>query len=429
MTQHKKRRFTGDLNEFLLLILHNDGSQSIEQLREKTVLQTINFNRHIQKRRRIRHRLRNSEPLSVDTACEDMVHRGWIKLDAKTRYELTDMGQLEAEQITKTIEQGARRLETQILNPSAAARNTTMSYVVISILKMAAGLFSGSVGLIADGADTMVDTFASAIVWAGIKFKKEVLGTLTLIGLMFLTAGILFYNSFSSILDNLAGTFLPMTMPYVVITVELIAILSLFITSSYQRFVGKRSKSLSLITQSIDSKNGIYSAVAVIIGAIFSIFGIHWVDAIVGIFIATQISIDGARLIRETTQTMRGGIPEFSKFKLPFEKQIAQRRTDNFRHWILYVIYNNKLSTKREIVSSLEKTFQPNYVPQVFTEFTAGRGVNFDTNFLELIKPLLKAGYLTENADCYILTDSGKTYIQDKIEMMFREQIKDNSKK
>ncbi|MDR0372205.1 MAG: cation transporter [Nitrososphaerota archaeon] len=417
MVQNKKRRFNGDLADFILLILYKDGSQTIEQLREKTALQTITFDRHIQKRR-IRRRIRSGKPLSVDGACKDLVCRDWITLDAEAKYTLTDMGQVEAEQITKTIERGAHRLESQFLNPSAAARNTTVSYVAVAVLKLAAGLFSGSVGLIADGADTTVDTVASAIVWAGIKFKKEVIGTLTIIGLMFLTVIILFYNSFSSILDNLAGSFLPMTMPYVVIVVELIAMLSMFVNSFYQRFVGKRSQSLALISQSIDSTNGIYSAAAVIVGAVFSIFGIFWVDAVVGAFIATRISIDGIGLIREAARTMRGVAPEFSKFKLPFEEQVTQRRTDNFRHWIMYAIHNDKLSTKRELVASLEKTFRPNYVPTVFTEFTAGREVNFEANFSELIAPLIKAGYLTGGADCYMLTDSGKSYIKDKIDMI-----------
>jgi Co/Zn/Cd efflux system component/predicted transcriptional regulator len=287
---------------------------------------------------------------------------------------------------------------------------------------MVAGLLSGSVGLIADGVDTTVDTAASAIVWAGIKFKKEVIGTLIIIGLMFLTAAILFFNSISSVLANLAGTSIPMTMPYVVITIELIAMVAMFITSIYQRFVGKRSQSLALISQSFDSKNCSYSSAAVIIGAIFSIFGIYWVDAVVGIFIAVRISFDGAYLIRETTKTLKGIKPNFSKFKLPFEKQITQRRTNIFQHWIIYTIHKDKLFTKEEIIASLEKTFQPNYMPTVFAEFTAGINVNFETSFSELITPLIKAKYLKEKKGHYKLTSKGKKHIKNTIDTIHYEQ-------
>jgi len=417
MTQSKRRRISGDLADSILLIIYKDGPQSIEQLEEKTALHTLNLNSRISKRRR----LRGGKQLNAVAACEILVCRDWIQL-AREKYELTTMGQVEAEQLTTTLEQGAHRIETQILRPSAAARNSTVSYVAVAVLKLVTGLLSGSVGLIADGADTAVDTAASTIVWAGIKFKKEVIGTLVIIGLMFLTVGILFYTSISSILDTLAGTFLPITMPYVVITVEIIVMISMFLLSFYQRFVGKRSQNFALISQSIDSKNSIYSAGAVIVGAVFSIFGIYWVDAVIGTIIAVRISIDGVGLIRETAKTLQGTKPEFSKFKLPFEKQLTQRRTNIFQHWILHVIHNDKLRTKGEIVTSLEKTFRPNYMPVVFTEFMAGMDVNFDANFAELITPLLGAGYLTEKVGRYKITRRGKRYIKNATEPLPCEQ-------
>jgi divalent metal cation (Fe/Co/Zn/Cd) transporter len=181
---------------------------------------------------------------------------------------------------------------------------------------------------------------------------------------MFLTAAILFYDSANSIIQRVKGTFLLISMPMVVIIIELIAMLSMFILSLYQRVVGNRNQSLALISQSIDSKNSVYSSATVIVGVIFSLFGIYWVDAVVGAFIAVRISIDGISLTREVAKSMSGQQPEFSKFKLPIEKQFEQRRLDNFRNWILYSIYKGKLSTKEELVDSLEKTFRPSYFPQ-----------------------------------------------------------------
>ena len=202
-----------------------------------------------------------------------------------------------------------------------------------------------------------VDTASSGIVWAGIKLKKETLGTVIILGLMFLTAAILFYDSANSIIQRVHGTFLPISMPIVVIIIELIAMLSMIVLSLYQRVVGNRNQSLALISQSIDSKNSVYSSAAVIVGVIFSLFGIYWVDAIVGAFIAVRISIDSVGLTREVNKSMKGQQPEFSKFKLPIEKRFEQRRLDNFRNWILYSIYKDKLSTKQELVASLRKDF------------------------------------------------------------------------
>jgi len=66
MVQNKKRRINDDLDELILLILYKDGPQSIEQLEEKTALQTIrsiNFDNRIRQRHR-RHR-RDDKPLRV----------------------------------------------------------------------------------------------------------------------------------------------------------------------------------------------------------------------------------------------------------------------------------------------------------------------------------------------------------------------------
>jgi cation diffusion facilitator family transporter len=404
---------SGDLAQHIMLILRKEGAQTLLQLQEKTALQTMGFHSQTGERR-----TRFNETSSAAATCDDLVHKKWIKLTDSTTYELTNEGRAQAEETVNKMERGVHLLETQILSPSAAARNATAGYFVLAVLKMLAGFISGSVGLIADGADTTVDTASSAIVWAGIKFKKEILGTIIILGLMFLTAVILFYDSANSIIEGVQGIFLPISMPIMVIVIELIAVLSMFVLSLYQRVVGKRNQSLALISQSIDSKNSIYSSAAVIVGVIFSLFGIYWVDAVVGAFIAVRISIDGIDLTREVAKSMRGQQPEFSKFKMPFEKQIQQRRLDNLRNWILYTIYKDKLSTKQELVSSLEKTFRPNYMPAAFTEFRVGTGVDFENDFSDLIKPLTDEAYIVETNGVYSLTSKGKTFIKDTVDTL-----------
>ncbi len=403
---------SNDLAQHILLILRKEGAQTLLQLQEKTAVQTSGFQNQTGGRRA------RSETLSVAATCDDLASRKWIKLADNATYELTAEGRVQAEEIANDMESLVHRIENQILNPSAAARNATGGYFVLAILKMLAGFFSGSVGLIADGADTTVDTASSAIVWAGIKLKKEILGTIIILGLMFLTAAILFYDSASSIIKNVHGIFPPISMPIMVIVVELIAMLSMFVLSLYQRVVGNRNQSLALISQSIDSKNSVYSSAAVIVGVIFSIFGIYWVDAIVGAFIAVRISIDGISLTREVDKSMSGQQPEFSKFKLPIEKRLEQARLDNFRNWILYSIYKDKLSTKQELVCSLEKTFRPSYMPAVFNEFRIGTGVDFEDNFSDLIKPLIEAAYIIETNGVYSLTSKGKTFIKDTVDTL-----------
>jgi cation diffusion facilitator family transporter len=412
LARNRKRRISGDLAQCILLILRKEGPQNLQQLQEKTALQTSGLHNQTIEQHAA------SETSSVVSTCDDLARKKLIKLADNATYELTAEGRVQAEEIVNDMESLVRRIETQILNPSAAARNATAGYFVLAILKMLAGFFSGSVGLIADGADTTVDTASSAIVWAGIKLKKDTLGTMIILGLMFLTAAILFYDSASSIIKNVHGIFPPISMPIMVIVIELIAMLSMFVLSMYQRIVGNRNQSLALISQSIDSKNSVYSSAAVIVGVIFSIFGIYWVDAIVGAFIAVRISIDGISLTREVAKSMSGQQPEFSKFKLPIERRFEQSRLDNFRNWILYSIYKNKLCTKQELVASLEKTFRPSYLPTSYNEFRVGTNVNFENDFSDLIKPLINEAYIVETNGAYSLTSKGKIFIKDTVDTL-----------
>jgi divalent metal cation (Fe/Co/Zn/Cd) transporter len=57
----------------------------------------------------------------------------------------------------------------------------------------------------------------------------------------------------------------------------------------------------------------VYSAAAVIVGALFSIFGIYWVDAIAGAYIAARITYDSFGLTRQVYNSIKGQEPDFGQ--------------------------------------------------------------------------------------------------------------------
>jgi cation diffusion facilitator family transporter len=406
--QRRKKRIDGDLSEFILLSLLKEGPLTLSDIEKAMALQTGELSR-LARRKGV-----NSQ--NVQVCCEDLVDKQLLALNSDLKYELTEKGRDNAQISAQTMEKGAAILEKQILSPSATARNSIISYMLLAFLKLFAGFTSGSVGLIADGTDTTVDTTSSFIVWCGIKFKKEIVGTITIIGLMFVTAVTLAVSSVTSVIENIRGTFVPMSSPFVVIVVEVVALTAAFSLSMYQRYVGRRSQNLSLISQSVDSKNSMYSAAAVIIGAIFSIVGIHWVDAIVGCFIAVKILSNGVDLTRQTVRSMKGEKPDYSQFKMPFEEEVSQRRMETFRNWALYLFKKEKQCSKQVISASIDKTFRPSYMPAVFSEFTMGGDFDFEDDFDEIVQPLIENCYLQESDGIYSLTAIGKTYLKDLID-------------
>jgi hypothetical protein len=412
MEKRERQQDHGGFHRIVMVGLLKEGPLTVKELEEKTTPLSLHFRLPSEHQE---HRRRRKESIGLEAACNELVNRKLLCLNQQAKYELTDAGKRKAERTIKLMDKGANVLENQFLSPSAAARNTIFGYAFMSALKLATGLIGGSVGLIADGADTSVDTASAGVVWLGIRFKRELLGTVAIIALMFATAATLVYESATSLLENFRGVVLPLAHPYVIIIVEGIALIAAFGFSFYQRFVGKRSRSLALISQSIDSKNSVYSATAVIIGAVFSIFGVYWVDAVVGSFIAVRITWDSFGLTREAYRAFKGKETDFGKYKMPFENQIHAKREETFRTWILYAIREEKINSEQDIVASLEKTFRPKYMPALFSEFVVGREYDFKGNFNELVKPLIEDTFVLESNGTYALTDKGRNQLKNTL--------------
>jgi Co/Zn/Cd efflux system component len=424
----RKRRRHGDFSKFILLALMKEGPLDFDEL-DKMVSILISqfemvgtefgtrivsslfskFGRPAAVRSSRTKRKESKQELDIKSECQNLQEKGLIRMNQIGKFELTAEGRKKAKEFEKNLKKSVELLEGQILSPSAAARNTVIVDFFLASLKLFSGIFSGSVGLLADGADAAVDTVSAAVVWLGMKIKRENLGTVIVLLMMFITGISVGYDSIISIIDAFLGTLSPLAMPYLVIITEIIALTSALILFLYQRFVGKRNGSLVLISQSVDSKNHIYVATGVIIGAIFSIFGIYFVDALVGGFVATRILIDGIKLSKETIASIKGEEVDLKKYEIPFEKHWELSKLETFRTWILYSVKEVKLNTRDELIHELERTFKPKYVP-ILTEFkfSLGKGFDFEESFDTLVNPLVKNDLLTKQNGDFFITDKGK---------------------
>ena len=173
-----------------------------------------------------------------------------------------------------------------------------------------------------------------------------------------------------------------------------------------------------LISQSVDSKNHIYVALGVITGAVFSIFGIYFVDALVGGFVAARILVDGVKLSKETIASLKGEEVDLKKYELPLEKHWEMSKLETFRTWILYSVKELKLNTRDELVHELERTFKPKYVP-ILTEFkfSLGKGFDFEKSFDTLVNPLVENGLLVKRNEDFVITEEGEKRITELTRM------------
>lgn len=345
---------------------------------------------------------------------DKLIGKGWVELNDENKYELTSEGQKIAEEFEEDMKKEASSVDSD-LKPSATAKNTTFLDAFLALLKLGSGLVSGSMGLIADGTDATMDTVEAVLVWLGIKYHRENLSALLVIFGLFVASISVGYDSITHIMAAIGGNAVPITLPYLVIGVEMIAISAAIFLFYYQRFVGKISNSLTLISQSVDSKNHIYIGVSVIVGAIFAIYGIYFVDAIIGLVVAGGIFIDAVGLLREAISAQKGVEEDYSeKYKLPLEECWEENKLMAFRNWILYALWGKSPKTRQEIVTSLHRAFHPdNYIP-VLSELkaTCSETYDFEKKFEILIKPLTNHELLIEEFEEYHLTEKGGKHLE-----------------
>ena len=407
-----------DRHYFLLMLMLKEGPLNRNEIDERAEIFVNQFGFHPGKRRG-KWRQKSKEEFNLEKGIDELIGSGMVRALASDRFELTEEGVKLAGVVKDHIERGARqvrRIKDHMLDPLTVAKVTIILDLFLAAMKLFSGLVTGSVALLADGADAAVDTASAFIVWLGIRLKKELMGAIVIVMMMFVTAGSIAFESVSKIIEAVKGILPPVELPLLVIGAETVALIFAVILYLYQHYAGKKNGNLSLISQSVDSRNHIYVALSVIAGAVLSMTGIHFVDAIIGALIAARIGYDGVGLVREVILKTDGEESSLLRRKNVVEKRWHVHKEDTFRNWVLYCMENEGSKTKSEVLDSLNRTFKPVYVP-IMSEFDFGVGRNYDfeAHFGKLMRPLLKGDYVVKEGGKYLLTHKGESRIKNTV--------------
>ena len=418
--------------KFVIMAVFEKGRISLEDLQNITIvfISSIWYNVHYGKNYnilgrlllyvfRIRDRIwdkyysyRIGEPelahgLKTKDMCDEMVEKGILK-ENDGKYELTKAGQAVATKNAAKFEKRSELIKNRLFAPSSAAVNTTIVDGFMAFLKLSVGFITGSVGIISDGTDSATDTISAFLVWVGIKYKHESLSTLLVILLLFVASITVMYESFSRLYLAWTSTLTPIIDPSLVIIIEAFAVFVYAGLYFYQRQVGRASGSLTLISQSVDSKNHIFIASSVALGAAFSFFGIYYVDAIVGAIVAFRIFTDAVGLLKDAIHSMKGEETDLHKYKTPVENYVQEGKLKAFRIFAIFSVWARANKNKEEIISSLETMYTQTYIP-VLSELglIPEDEYGFKTDFDKIMDPLLKRKFITEDHGNYNVSKSG----------------------
>jgi len=190
------------------------------------------------------------------------------------------------------------------------AKVSVWTLVALGVIEIAAGQITGSIGLTADGVDSISDGVVSFLVWLGLKMSRKapdekfhfgyhkvetLVAFVTSIGLMGLGGAVL-YRSYLAFVEPK-----PLTLPILALAVLLIAgTISLYRALQMRRI----AKRYNLSSLRLDANNAIKDGSAsflVFFTVLASSFGFHQMDGVGGMAVGAFILVVSYVVLKETT--------------------------------------------------------------------------------------------------------------------------------
>ena len=343
----RRRRYVKSVRVAATLL---DGPRTLEEISDRyyAYLSALGFFRKSE--RQVRDRM-----ASVKGRLEVPIDRGWVVREGE-RYVLTPLGREEVDKrLSQLGETGA--LLRRSLQPQTASKVTLGVHLGLAALKLPAGLLSGSVALINDAADTLLDALSSLVVYFGIRFNWERGANVTLVLLMLATGGFTFYAAVRRI-------FVPIEL-----TVDWFAFLAAILSApicmmlwAYQRYVGLRSGVMALITQSVDSRNHVIVSIGVIAGLVAAYLQFALLDTLVGLAIALLILKSALELALETIRSFGEEEIDLSRFEFGITAQYEQFRQAQLSDWMLYLVEKQGIEARAELVDRARRALDFNRI-------------------------------------------------------------------
>ena len=336
----------------------------------------------------------------IEETLETLIARGWIAQEGQQRYALTPQGREQAEKPLKDMRRVRTRLN-KIAQPQTTSQVGLVVHLFLAALKLPAALLSGSVGLLNDATDTLLDGLSSMLVYLGLRFDKERIANIILVLLMLGTGSFTFYEA-------VRRFFVPFEpqVDWFTFFAAILSALVCWLLYVYQRFVGVRSGSLALITQSIDSRNHVIVAASVTAGLIASRLNFPLLDTLVGLVVAALILKSAVELAIETVRAMGEGELDLSRYEMDLAGWYQQFRQAQLADWMFYLVEKEDVRTRSELVNQARQVLNLDGNPML-RELGIEHPPHAEDLIEQGIQTLLDQSWLLENGQLS-LSETGK---------------------
>lgn len=282
----------------------------------------------------------------IDRNLKAMAEDQWILFDEeRSMFALTEKGRDQAETMLNELSV-TREKVVRALQPAVVTKITFFVHIVLGAVKLPAALVSGSVALLNDALDTLLDAFSAILVHIGIRIEKERFAGNAVLFFMVLTGAYALYESISRFLSG--SDIRPEPLAYIAILISAAVSLVLWL---YQRTAGLAAGSLAIIAQSVDSRNHLLVAGGVGVSLAASYAGVPVIDLIVGVGIAVMILKGAWDLFTDMRAQAHDGEIDLSDYDFQF---FEKSRAKQMRRWFLYEIDRGNIVTREQLFKEAE---------------------------------------------------------------------------
>lgn len=194
-----------------------------------------------------------------------------------------------------------------------------ISNTTLCIMKVAVGLLSGSIAIVADGINNLADASSSVITVIGFKLASipedeghpyghariEYLTSLVISAVIIVVGAGLLKASIDRVINPVE-----LDTSYITILVLVLAIMIKVWQSLFNRAAGRKIDSMTLIATSIDSRNDVIATSAVLLSTLFVMTTGILIDGYMGCIVALFIIWSGVKLIIDSSSPLLGEAPD-----------------------------------------------------------------------------------------------------------------------
>jgi Co/Zn/Cd efflux system component len=283
-----------------------------------------------------------------------LLEAAWIE-QIDDRYVLTELGRKQVNQMLEnasaSTEWMMRKLRA-LFQPVLASKITLVVQIILAVIKLPAGLLSGSVGLLNDSADTILDLFSGLLVYLGIRYNKERLVSILLVAFMLGTGGFTLFEA----VKRLLTPYVPRVdwFPFAAAILSALAGLVLW---TYQRYVGIQSGLMAFIAESVDSRNHVIVALGVTAGLAASLLHFGLLDMLVGLVVAVLILWSAIQLVIDLLRSSGEEKVDLSHYGFWMLNIYEHVRDIHLREWMLYLVDHQEVQTKSDLIDCARQAF------------------------------------------------------------------------